>query len=140
MFEHLLHGLRYHLRVLVAVVAQRILSNPPPNQGLGLGVVEVDNHGSYHVLLWSDSAHSAADSAHAPCLVGGLLFHAAACGEDDVRVLRFLHQLQTLPLHGIVDVRFGLLRQYRVLDLVGIVSSPGVGVILRKTLALVVID
>jgi hypothetical protein len=33
-----------------------------------------------------------------------------------------------------------LLRQYRVLDLVGIVTSPGVGVILRKILAVVVID
>ena len=39
LFEHLLNGLRYHLRVFVAIVAQRILSNPPPNERLGLGVV-----------------------------------------------------------------------------------------------------
>jgi hypothetical protein len=39
LFEHLRHGLRDHLRIFVAIVAQRILSKPSPNQGFGLGVV-----------------------------------------------------------------------------------------------------
>src|SRR5882762_4959256 len=90
LFEHLLDCLRYHLRVFVAIVAQCILSKPAPDQGLVLGVVQVDNHCPYHVLFWGDSAHSAADSAHAPGLVGGLLFHATACCEDQIRRLGFL--------------------------------------------------
>src|ERR1700726_126197 len=77
LLEHLLDGFLHQLLILVAVVAQRILGNPSPYQRLGLSVIEVDNQSSFHVLLWSDATHSAANPAHAHCGPGGFLFHAA---------------------------------------------------------------
>ena len=89
LLEYLLNGFFYQLLVLVAVVAQRVLTDSSPDQGLGLRVVQVDNHRSYDILLRSDSAHPSADSAHTPRAIGGLLFHASVCGQDQVRVLSF---------------------------------------------------
>src|SRR5277367_4826574 len=73
LFEHLLDGFFYHLLVLISVVAQRVFSYPAPHQRLILGVIQIDNQCSFHILLWSDSTHSSADAAHAPCAPGGLL-------------------------------------------------------------------
>jgi hypothetical protein len=43
LIEHLLDSLSHELLVLVAVVAQRTLTNSSPHQGLALGVVKIDN-------------------------------------------------------------------------------------------------
>jgi hypothetical protein len=66
--------------------------------------------------------------------------HATACEEDQIRILRLLHLLQTLSLHRRVDVLLCHLGQDRVLYLVGVVRAPGVGVIPGETLTVVVVD
>ena len=53
-----------------------------PHQRLLLRVVQADNHRGFDVLLRADSAHAAADSAHAPRVVRGLLVFAAAGGKN----------------------------------------------------------
>src|SRR5208337_561187 len=140
LLEHLLYGFLHHLLVLVAVVAQGVLSDSTPNQRLSLCVVQTNNHGRFYILFGSDAAHSAANPAHAPRAIGGLLSLAAASGEDQVGILVLHHLLQAFALHGSLDVLLRNLRQDRVPDLVGVVGAPGVGVILRKTCAVVVID
>src|ERR1700732_1967788 len=140
LLEHFLDALLHCLLILVPVVAQRILGNSSPNQRLGLGVEQIDNQGPYHVLLRSDATHSSAEPAHAHRGVGSLFFHATAGRDEQVRFLVFLHLLQTLALQGRIDVLLCHLSQDRILDLVGVVGSPCVGVIWGKTLAVVVVD
>ena len=80
----------------------------------------------------SNSAHAAADAAHAPRVVRGLFALAAAGGKDQVRVLRLLHFLQALLLHGRVDVLLRYLCQDGVADFVLVVGAPGIRVELRE--------
>src|SRR5271157_5524251 len=133
LLEHLLYGFLHHLLVLVAVVAQGVLSDSTPNQRLSLCVVQTNNHGRFYILFGSDAAHS-------PRAIGGLLSLAPTGGEDQVGILVLHHLLHALALHGSLDVLLRNLRQDRVPDLVGVVRAPGVGVVLRKTCAVVVID
>src|SRR5271157_2722265 len=118
------------LLVLVPVVAQGVLSDSTPNQRLSLCVVQTNNHGRFYILFGSDAAHSAANPAHAPRAIGGLLSLAPTGGEDQVGILVLHHLLHALALHGSLDVLLRNLRQDRVPDLVGVVRAPGVGVVL----------
>src|SRR5260370_16164349 len=140
LFKHLRDGTLHRLLILVAVIAQRVLCHTSPNQRLALGVVQVDDHGRFHVLLRSDASHSTANSAHTPCAIGCLLSHAAVSSKDQIMLLRFLHFLKSLTRHRGVDVLLRHLGQDRILNLVGVVGAPSVGVILGKTLAVVVVD
>src|SRR5277367_1265766 len=84
LFEHLLDSFSDHLLIFIAVVAQGVLTNPPPHQRLGLSVVQIDDQCPFHILLWGDATHSSAEAAHAHCGIGCLLFHATACCEEQV--------------------------------------------------------
>src|ERR1035437_2062555 len=77
LLEHLLHGLFHHLLVLVAIIVQGILCDSTPDQRLRLRIIEVNDHGCFDILSWSNTAHPSADSAHAPRAIEGLPSHAA---------------------------------------------------------------
>src|ERR1035437_739360 len=109
LLEHLLHGLFHHLLVLVAIVVQGILCDTTPYQRLRLRIIEINDHGCFHVLFGTDSSHSPADAAHTPRAIGGLLFHTTVRGEDQVGILVLLHHLQAFTLHCGVDCPVALL-------------------------------
>ena len=72
LLEHLLHGFICHLLVLIAVVAQSILTYPAPDQRLLLRVIKADDQCSLDILLGADSPHAVASPAY-PGTIGGLL-------------------------------------------------------------------
>src|SRR5271170_252201 len=102
--EHLGDRFLHQLLVLAAVIAQCVLADSPPYERLILRAVEADDERPFHVLLWSNSAHTSADSAHAPGAIGGLLSQPAAVDDDQVRIRADVHLAEPLALERIVDI------------------------------------
>src|ERR1700691_5686762 len=98
LLEHLGDGFSHHLLILIAVVVEGVLSDPTPDQTLGLRVIQVNDHCPDNILLWRDAPHAAADAAHAPRTIGGLLFQPAIGGDEHVGILAFLYLLPPLAL------------------------------------------
>ena len=51
MLEHFVHAFIQILDVLVRVVVERVARGAPPDQLLGLGIEEIDNHSAHLVRI-----------------------------------------------------------------------------------------